>query len=55
MLTKPFQKILVGIDGSDKSVEAADYSLSIAKNTNAQLIILNVLETEPWYVWKEGI
>ena len=44
MLTKPFQKILVGIDGSDKSVEAADYSISIAKNTNAQLIILNVLE-----------
>ena len=44
MLTKPFQKILVGIDGSDKSVEAADYSLSIAKNTNAQLIILNVPE-----------
>lgn len=50
MLTKPFQKILVGIDGSDKSVEAADYSISIAKNTNAQLIILNVLETEPWFI-----
>ena len=54
MLTKPFQKILVGIDGSDKSVEAADYSLSIAKNTNAQLIILNVLETEPWYYGKNA-
>ncbi len=54
-MTKPFQKILVGIDGSDKSLEAADYSISIAKNTNAELIILNVLETEPWYVWKEGI
>lgn len=54
MLTKPFQKILVGIDGSDKSVEAADYSISIAKNTNAQLIILNVLETEPWYYGKNA-
>ena len=54
MLTKPFQKILVGIDGSDKSVEAADYSLLIAKNTNAQLIILNVLETEPWYYGKNA-
>ena len=54
MLTKPFQKILVGIDGSDKSVEAADYSISIAKNTNAQLIILNVLETEPWYYGKKA-
>ena len=48
MLTKPLENILVGIDGSDKLVEAADYSISIAKNTNAQLIILNVLETEPW-------
>jgi nucleotide-binding universal stress UspA family protein len=54
MLTKPFQKILVGIDGSDKSVEAADYSISIAKNTKAQLIILNVLETEPWYNGKKA-
>jgi nucleotide-binding universal stress UspA family protein len=49
MLTKPFQKILVGIDGSDKSLEAADYSITLAKNMGAQLIILNVLETEPWY------
>lgn len=49
MLPKPFQKILVGIDGSDKSLEAADYSITLAKNIGAQLIILNVLETEPWY------
>lgn len=49
MLTKPFQKILVGVDGSDKSLEAADYSITLAKNMATQLIILNVLETEPWY------
>ena len=54
MLTKRFQKILVCIDGSDKSLEAADYSISIAKNMNAQLIILNVLETEPWYYGKNA-
>lgn len=48
-MTKPFQKILVGIDGSVKSLEAADYSITLAKNMGAQLIILNVLETEPWY------
>ena len=54
MLTKRFQKILVSIDGSDKSLEAADYSISIAKNMNAQLIILNVLETEPWYDGKNA-
>ena len=49
MLMKAFQKILVGIDGSNKSLEAADYSITLAKNMGAQLIILNVLETEPWY------
>jgi nucleotide-binding universal stress UspA family protein len=38
-----------GIDGSDKSLEAADYSITLAKNMGAQLIILNVLETEAWY------
>lgn len=54
MLTKPFQKILVGIDGSDKSLEAADYSITLAKNMGAQLIILNVLETEPWYYGKRA-
>ena len=54
MLIKPFQKILVSIDGSDKSLEATDYSISIAKNTNAQMIILNVLETEPWYYGKKA-
>jgi nucleotide-binding universal stress UspA family protein len=54
MLTKRFQKILVCIDGSDKSLEAAEYSISIAKNTNAQLVILNILETEPWYYGKNA-
>ena len=54
MLTKRFQKILVCIDGSDKSLEAADYSISIAKNMNAQLIILNILETEPWLYGKNA-
>lgn len=53
-MTKPFQKILVGIDGSDKSLEAADYSITLAKNMGAQLIILNVLETEPWYYGKRA-
>ena len=49
MLTKRFQKILVCIDGSDKSIEAAYCSISIAKKTKAQLVILNVLETQPWF------
>src|SRR5215471_4842892 len=43
------KKVLVAVDGSDKSLEAADYGMSIAKKERAQLIILNVLDTEPWF------
>lgn len=37
-----FSKIVVGIDGSEKSMEAAEYAISIAKMYNAQLIAINV-------------
>ena len=47
-MTKTLHKILVCVDGSDKSLEAADYSISIAQNSRAQLVILNIIETEPW-------
>jgi nucleotide-binding universal stress UspA family protein len=56
------KKVLVAVDGSNKSLEAADYAISIANKEHAQLIILNVLDTEPWfygqsaYVWAtEGV
>ena len=42
------KKVLVAVDGSDKSLEAADYAMSIANKEHAQMIILNVLDTEPW-------
>ena len=31
------------------ALEAADYAMSIANKEHAQLIILNVLDTEPWF------
>jgi len=43
------KKVLVAVDGSDKSLEAADYAMSIVNKERAQLIILNVLDTEPWF------
>jgi nucleotide-binding universal stress UspA family protein len=43
------KKVLVAVDGSDKSLEAADYAISIANKESAQLIILNVLDTQPWF------
>lgn len=42
-------KILVAVDGSDESLEAADYALAMASREGAQLIILNVLDTQSSY------
>ena len=53
-MTKTLHKILVCVDGSEKSLEAADYSISIAQNSRAQLVILNVIETEPWLYGKKA-
>jgi nucleotide-binding universal stress UspA family protein len=43
------KKVLVAVDGSAKSLEAADYVLSIASKERTQLVILNVLDTQPWF------
>ena len=52
MILKSIKKILSAIDYSDKSLEAADYSLLISKDMNASLIFVNVLEIEPWLYGK---
>jgi nucleotide-binding universal stress UspA family protein len=38
-----FRKILVGIDGSDASIDASRYAIAIAKKYNSQLIAIFVL------------
>ena len=38
-----YQKILVAVDGSDTSILAANYAISLAEKYNVELIILNVL------------
>ena len=42
-------KIMVGIDGSEESVNAADYAIAIAKRYNAELIAVNVLTVDIGY------
>ena len=37
-----FSKILVAVDGSEQSMQAADYAMELAKKYNAQLIALTV-------------
>ena len=41
-----FSKILVAIDGSDASMDAADYAISISKKYNAELYALHVIRAD---------
>jgi nucleotide-binding universal stress UspA family protein len=45
-MTLGISKIMVGIDGSEESVNAADYAIAIAKRHNAELIAVNVLTSD---------
>ena len=40
-----FSKILVAIDGSEISLKAADYGITMAKKDNAKLVVINILYT----------
>ena len=42
-----FSKVLVAIDGSEKSMDAAEYSICISESYNAQLYALNVIRVDP--------
>ncbi len=45
-----FKKILVGVDGSEKSFEAADYAINLAEKCKSELLlIVNILPIDPWY------
>lgn len=49
MKTSKISKILVAIDGSRFSMEAAKYAVTLAKKYDAELIALNVINTQPWF------
>lgn len=42
---RKISKILVAIDGSENSMDAADYGISLAKKDNAELVVINVIHT----------
>jgi nucleotide-binding universal stress UspA family protein len=46
-----FLKIVVGIDGSDESIKAAGYAISVAKMYDAELIAINVLTSDIGYMY----
>jgi nucleotide-binding universal stress UspA family protein len=41
------KKILVAVDGSDPSFDASDYAIELAKNSNAELIVLFIVSSVP--------
>jgi nucleotide-binding universal stress UspA family protein len=51
MTTTGISKIMVGIDGSEQSVSAADYAIDIAKRHNAELIAVNALTSDIGYAY----
>jgi nucleotide-binding universal stress UspA family protein len=46
-----FSKIVVGMDGSKESIDAANYAIALAKKDDAQLIVLTVLKLPSFYGW----
>lgn len=54
MNSKSIRKVLTAVDYSEKSLEAAEFALMIAKNMNSLLIIVNVLQTQPWLYGKHA-
>jgi nucleotide-binding universal stress UspA family protein len=50
-MTTGISKIMVGIDGSEESVNASDYAIAIAKRHNAELIAVNVLTSDVGYAY----
>lgn len=40
----PFSKILVAVDGSQNSINAARYAMTLAKNNNANIVAVNVVD-----------
>ena len=48
-MEKKLSKILVAIDGSHASFDAADYAIMLAKQHNAQLFLLHVIHPTEYY------
>jgi nucleotide-binding universal stress UspA family protein len=50
-MTIGISMIMVGTDGSESSIKAADYAIAIAKRHNAELIAVNVLTSDIGYAY----
>ena len=50
-MTIGISKIMVGIDGSEQSINAADYAIAIAKRHVAEMIAVNALTSDIGYAY----
>jgi nucleotide-binding universal stress UspA family protein len=52
-----FSKILISVDGSEQSMDAADYAIAMSKkeDNNAQLIALHVLFSQTGYAYSTNM
>jgi nucleotide-binding universal stress UspA family protein len=48
---RKFSKVLVVVDGSEYSMNAAEYAISITKEYGAQLIALHVITSDCVYIF----
>src|ERR1041385_1545288 len=55
MLTAKFSKILIAVDGSESSMDAVDYALTIAKKASASLIALHVMYSPAGYAYSDNL
>ncbi len=46
-----FSKIVVGIDGSEESMKAVEFAISMAKIYRAELIAVQVLTSDIGYIY----
>ena len=51
MIETKYSKILVGVDGSKESMNAATHALGLARKDNAEVICLTALQLQAFYGW----
>jgi hypothetical protein len=51
MIETKYSKILVGVDGSRESMNAATHALGLARKDNAEVICLTALQLLSFYGW----
>lgn len=50
----PVETVLVGVDGSDESIEAAEYAVAIAARYEAELVTLHVVDNADYRAMTAG-